>query len=272
MRWLIVSLFVTFVLAPRFTTSAEEGGAGAVAAPEYGPVTVYVVVALCDNAQIACGSGGLGSPGNLKTNLYWGALYGAKRMLDRPESGWTPVAQTTEVEGVLERAVYRRWIEASGGEAGPREQLLVLDAFHGAAIDAAVKRFFSVATHGAAVAIDDGDERRTLEIDLAGYAGHNRMMDGLRLPEVTGTERRPVPSFVLACLSDRFFAEPLRAAGSEPLVTTRSYMAPEGYVVEAAARAFGDRASVDEMRAAVIGAYARWQRIGTSRAANVFVR
>ena len=34
------------------------------------PIVVHVTVALCDNAQIACGSGGLGSPGNLRSVSY----------------------------------------------------------------------------------------------------------------------------------------------------------------------------------------------------------
>lgn len=238
-----------------------------------GPVTVYVVVALCDNAQIACGSGGLGSPGNLRSNLYWGALFGAKRILDRPDGGWSPVAQTTPVEGVLERAVYRRQVDgARWGRHEAVEQLLVLDAVHGAEIDRAVTRFFHAATHGVELTIDDEDRRRRLRVDLAGYAGHNRMMDGLRLPAVPEEGRAPIPSFVLACLSDRFFAGPLRDAGSDPLVTTRSYMAPEGYLVEAIARSFGDRRSTDEIRLAAIAAYARWQRISESIAATVFVR
>jgi hypothetical protein len=237
------------------------------------PITVYVVVALCDNAQIACGSGGLGSPGNLKSNLYWGALFGAKRILDRADSGWTAVPQTTAVEGVLERAVYRRRVDgARWGRSEPVEQLLVLDAIHGAEINRAVTTFFLAAAHGAELVIDDGERRRELAIDLAGYAGHNRMMDGLRLPAVSADGRAPVPSFVLACLSDRFFSEPLRDAGSEPLVMTRSFMAPEGYVVEATARAFGDNLSPEATRQAVIAAYARWQKISDRVAATVFVR
>ena len=77
------------------------------------PIVVHVTVALCDNAQIACGSGGLGSPGNLRSNLYWGALFGAKRFFDRPEQGWEAIEQRREIGGVLERAVYRRWVDGS---------------------------------------------------------------------------------------------------------------------------------------------------------------
>jgi hypothetical protein len=80
-----------------------------------------------------------------------------------------------------------------------------------------------------------------------------------------------VPSFVLACLSDRFFSAALGEAGSTPVVMTRAYMAPEGYVVEAAARAFGDNLPPAAIRDAVVGAYAHWQKIPTPTAARLFV-
>ncbi|MEQ9325198.1 MAG: hypothetical protein RIF41_38890 [Polyangiaceae bacterium] len=235
------------------------------------PIVVHVTVALCDNAQIACGSGGLGSPGNLRSNLYWGALFGAKRFFDRPEQGWEAIEQRREIGGVLERAVYRRWVDGSRwGRRRRVEQLVVLDAVHGARIDAAVKRFHRMATVGARVGLDDGEQRRNVTVSVAGYAGHNRLMDGLRLPEVEDGDRAPVPSFVLACLSDRFFASSLRQAGSTPVVTTRAFMAPEGYAVEAAARAFGDNRRPKQIRDAVVRAYAKWQRITPRAASRLF--
>jgi hypothetical protein len=252
--------------------SAEEPQVRArVAAGE--PLVVQVLVPLCHNEQINCGSGGLGSPGNLRTNLYWGALFGARRIFDRKDSGWERLEQLSEVEGVLERAVYRRQVagERWGKPGRVVEQLVVLDAVHGAAINAAVNRFFLAATHGARLWIDEGGARRQLSVSVAGYAGHNRLMDGLRLPPVDeSAAREPLASFVLACLSERYFAAPLQRGGSRPLVTTRSFMAPEGYVVEAAARAFGDNASPEQIRKDVAQAYARWQRISLATAARVF--
>lgn len=79
-----------------------------------------------------------------------------------------------------------------------------------------------------------------------------------------------MPSFVLACLSHLFFSEPLREAGLSPLVMTRSYMAPEGYLISALARAFGDHLTPREMRQAAVDAYAHWQKISPRLAATVF--
>lgn len=237
------------------------------------PITVHVTVALCDNEQIACGDGGLGNPGNLHSNLYWGAMFGAKRIFERKDSGWTRVVQHAEIEGVLSREVYRRQVPGGRWSLPGRtvEQLVVLDAVHGAHINRAVAGFFLEASDGATLTIDDGDQRRALAVSVAGYAGHNRLMDGMRLPDVDTTKARaPIPSFVLACLSDRFFGAALHDAGSSPVVMTRSFMAPEGYVVEAAARAFGDNLPDDEIRSAVVAAYAKWQRISEREAARVF--
>jgi hypothetical protein len=46
------------------------------------PLTLLVVVALCDSALIACGGQGAGDPGSLDKNLYWGRAFGARRFFD----------------------------------------------------------------------------------------------------------------------------------------------------------------------------------------------
>src|SRR5688572_7293148 len=55
------------------------------------PFVTYVVVPLCDRAQLHCGSYVAGGPQNLNTNIYWGAIFGARRMFDRDGSGWQKV-------------------------------------------------------------------------------------------------------------------------------------------------------------------------------------
>ncbi|MBW2456286.1 MAG: hypothetical protein JRI68_17335 [Deltaproteobacteria bacterium] len=238
------------------------------------PVVVHVVVPLCHNGQVACGDGGLGNPASLRTNLYWGALYGARRFFDRPSSGWANVPQTRVPSGVLERVVYRRQVDgARWGRATSQsvEQLVVLDAIHGEAINLAVVRFFRNATEGGQLSIDDGATQREVPISVAGYAGHNRLMDGVKLPAARSTAGPgAVPSFVLACYSESYFGAALRGSGSVSLVMTRAFMAPEGYVVEATARALGDNLPRAEVRDAAVRAYARWQRISAVAAGQLF--
>ena len=239
------------------------------------PFVAVVVVPLCDNDQIACGSGGLGNPASGRVNLYWGALYGAKRFFDRPDSGFERVdtAPLAPTGPWLDRAVYRRWVPGAAWHVGDRqvEQLVALQAAHGARIDSAVDHFWSIATGGGTVDFRDGARDRQERVHVAGYAGHNRLMDGKRLPAAPArSSSTPISLFVFACLSDRFFSTPLRAAGSLPLVTTRAFIAPEGYAVHAAVSSLGDNASLEGVRTRVVFAYAKWQRIPTPTASRLF--
>lgn len=236
------------------------------------PLVVQVVVPLCSNDQVDCGSKPAGRPGDLTTNLYWGAMFGAKRFFDRKNSGWTAVSVSKPGGGVLEQAVYRRHVPgAAWGAQGAVEQLVVLQAVHGTSIDAAVDSFFALATKGGTVTFDDGNQQRTVRVSAAGYAGHNRLMDGKTLPAVS-RPAAPLPSFVLACRSEGYFGAALRKAGSDTLVMTRDLMAPEGYVIEAVARALGDNAAPAEVRRQAVLATARYQKLPEKTAAKIFAK
>ncbi len=233
------------------------------------PIVVHVVVPLCHNEQIDCGSPALGDPDNLRTNLYWGALFGARRMFDKKRFGYEKLGQERAPDGVLERVVYRRWVEGDEG-AGKVEHITVLDAIDGNRIDDAVLRFFRAATEGERLMIVDGDTQRQLAVDAVGYAGHNRLMDDLELPELRQGKGHPIPSFVLACYSNAYFTQALVDAGSMPMVMTESLMAPEGYVVEAASRGLAVGDDRPAVRRRVVRAYAQWQKISRRTASRVF--
>src|SRR5690242_5616989 len=108
------------------------------------PLVVLVVVPLCHNDQINCGSAIAGRPRDLEHNIYWGAVFGQRRFFERKGSEFTRVELTSGKGELLSRAVYRRVISRApwGGKEGETvEQIVVLEAFDGDAIDAAVKRF-----------------------------------------------------------------------------------------------------------------------------------
>jgi hypothetical protein len=71
-------------------------------------------------------------------------------------------------------------------------------------------------------------------------------------------------------MSDEFFSEHLLAAGSKPVVTTFSFMAPEAYVLEAIARGFANQTSEAELRSSAGIAYAKYQRISAKAGKSVF--
>lgn len=239
------------------------------------PLVVRVIVPLCHNAQIDCGSSIAGKPGALRTNLYWGAIFGARRFLDRKRSGWTRIDEQGADGHVLERVVYRRFVPAKRwglARRAPVEQIVVLEAVHGDAIDHAVERMWTTATAGARVSFADGERERTAAVHVVGYAGHNRMMDGLRLPEVSAPSSAALPAFVLACYYESYFSGSLRRAGSWPLVMTRALMAPEGYLLDAVLQGLGDNDSESALRRRAVLAYAKWQKLSFGAASTIFAK
>ncbi|RYZ03815.1 MAG: hypothetical protein EOO73_26645 [Myxococcales bacterium] len=287
LRWLLWALLVLLVTTTTVVVRSEPRAAVAwteryprietdVAAGK--PLTLLVVVPLCDSRVIACGGQGAGDPGSLDKNLYWGRAFGARRYFDETAKQFRRVARSGPEGSLLEQLVYRRWVRgARWGVAHEVEQLVVLRAIHGRHIDEAVRDFYRFATEGAEVTFTEDGAVRRAAVHVAGYAGHNRLMDGVSLQQLVGAsppraERAALPSFVFACRSDPYFSAALREGGSSPLVMTRDLMAPEGYVIEAMARGLGDRATRQELRQRVVAAYARWQRIPERTAGSVFAR
>jgi hypothetical protein len=240
------------------------------------PLVVEVLVPLCSNDQIWCGSKWAGQPGSLRANLYWGAVFGARTFFQRHGSGWSPLGLGSTDDVFLQRAVFRRRVLADRWRlrrSGPIEQIVVLQAIHGSHINRAVHELYVRAARGTAVTIDYEGRQRTLRVHAIGYAGHNRLMDGIAFPPELPPVRpsdAPIPSFVLACLSEKYFSDALRSVGSEPMVMTRSLMAPEGYVVDAIAKGLGDDASLFGLRQRAVAAYAQWQKLTPSQAGAIF--
>ena len=149
------------------------------------PVEVLVIVPLCDGAQLACGSGGLGDAHGPARNLYWGAQYGAARFLD-DSGGYRRVPSgAPTAPGVLEQ---RRLVRAPSGSE--RTVHVTLLAYDGAAIDGALRDYFDAVTHGRA--------------DLVVWMGHDRLMD-VAAPTMSAAAA-PASTAVLACSSEFVFA------------------------------------------------------------------
>ena len=241
------------------------------------PLVVEVLVALCSNEQIWCGSKLAGQPASLRANIYWGAIFGARTHFERKSAQWEPLGLRAVDRVYLQRAVFRRQVPAAKwglDRVQPIEQIVVLHAIHGGHINHAVEEFYRRAARGSTVILDgDQGQRRTLRVHAVGYAGHNRLMDGIRFPPKLPPARAsetPIASFVLACNSERYFAKLLRSVGSEPVVTTQTLMAPEGYVVDAVAKGLGDNESAHAIRQRAVAAYAQWQRITPNAADRIF--
>jgi hypothetical protein len=235
---------------------------------ESGNLVIHVYVPLCHNDQVDCGSSLAGKPDNLKHNLYWGAVFGQKRFFSRKSSKWSEVAIEKGSGNVLERAVYRRSFPGEPwGREAPITAWVVFDALHGDAIDEAIDGLYREAASGGVLKLNDGEER-ALPVNVVGYAGHNRMMDGKKPP--TTESSAPIPSFVFACYSRSYFEDELKQRGSTLLLSTRALMAPEGYAVDGLVTALAENAPRAELRQAAAKAYATWQKISLETALRIF--
>ncbi|MDP2346019.1 MAG: hypothetical protein Q8O67_34085 [Deltaproteobacteria bacterium] len=223
--------------------------------PPARPLDVTVVVPLCDGTKLACGRGVAGDPRSLEGNLYWGAMYGAERFLAKAK-GFRVLNRTDAPDpqrpGLLRVVVIER--APIGRERAVR---LTLEAWDGAQIDAALAAFFAAA--------------RAPSSDLLVWAGHDRIMDVAAPSGLSGaTSSKPVA--VLACESERYFGPALAAAGARPVALTRTFMAPEAYLLEALASSVARNGVEDrvQLRASLIEAYAKFQRISPKAASSVF--
>jgi hypothetical protein len=220
------------------------------------PLALDVFVPLCDSNLIACGRGAAGDPESLRGNLYWGAAYGAERYLSRARG--FRVSRSTD-RPIPDRPYLLREVrlvrEARNTE---REVHIRLLAYSGRHIDQALADFLAAAGG------------LGTEADLVVWAGHDRLMDVP--PPPVSPSNSPKPVVVLACSSQQYFGPVLQTIGARPLAWTRTFMAPEAYLLEALASAVAQHGlnSSTAIRQELIKAYARFQRIPTKAASTVF--
>ncbi|HMC98308.1 MAG TPA: hypothetical protein VKG92_11670 [Flavobacteriales bacterium] len=229
------------------------------------PRVVHVVVALCDNVNqgIVKVPAGIGNGQKPSTNLYWGAGYGVKTHFDR-SSEWVRLkCGPAEDVHILDRAVWKHRDSAV---------YLVADAYDGKFIREATEDLLRYASGADPVRIQaDG---RTIaaggSADLIAYVGHDGLMDFALSEEFPATDRKRRETIILACISKRYFAEPLRSTGASPLLWTTGLMAPEAYTLRAALEGWvrGETAAAIDERAAV--AYNTYQKCGLTGARRLF--
>ena len=106
--------------------------------------------------------------------------------------------------------------------------------------------------------------------DLIAYVGHDGLMDFSldSRPEKADDRRRD--AIMLACLSKRYFAEPLRRTGASPLLWTTGLMAPEAYVLKAAIDGWAMNEDGEGIRRRAATAYNQYQRCGMNAALRLF--
>ena len=226
---------------------------------------VHVLVALCDNEHqgIVKVPAGIGNGQVPRTNLYWGAGYGLRTHFDRAAE-WIRVPSTKPAEvHILERAVWKHRDSAV---------YLVADAYDGRNIKEATEDLLRFASGDGRSRLSVGE--RSIAIgggaDLIGYVGHDGLMDFAlerSFPAVNKAQRETV---ILACISKRYYAEPLRATGAQPLLWTTGLMAPEAYTLKAALQGWVLHESGEAIRERAAQAYNTYQKCGINGARRLF--
>ncbi|HEV7472890.1 MAG TPA: hypothetical protein VGN90_02505 [Pyrinomonadaceae bacterium] len=253
--------------------SAPAAGSGNPAAttatPNSFPV-IHVFVALCDNVNqgIVPVSAALGNGDNPSTNLYWGAAFGVKTFFGRSKD-WELVSRVENPRGgVLERLIFKH---------RQREVFMVADAYRGKEISQATWDFLQAASGSPGETVKIKSGAKTIEFntdgsaELVAYVGHNGLMD-FALPATTPQARddRQRRAIILACISKKYFAAPLKSTGATPLLWTTNLMAPEAYILSAAIDGWLKQESDEQIRIRAAKAYNGYQNCGLKAANNLF--
>ena len=83
-------------------------------------------------------------------------------------------------------------------------------------------------------------------------------------------DERQRKAIILACISKKYFAAPLKSTGASPLLWTTNLMAPEAYVLSAAIDGWMKKESDEEVRTRAAKAYNSYQNCGLKAANNLF--
>jgi hypothetical protein len=234
------------------------------------PRVVHVFVPLADNQHqgIVPVPPKLGNGDDPVHNLFWGAGYGVKTFFAR-SSEWEllPATPTPRPE-VLERCIFRH---------RSQNVYLVADAYQGSKIGQAVIDFLAAAAGTQEEQIPAKVASRLVTVraggaaNLVAYIGHDGLMDFdlSSYPQGTGPNHRD--AIILACISKRFFAAPLRASGAHPLLWTTGLMAAEAYTLKSAIDGWVLRESDEMIRERAAAAYHQYQQCSLGAARRLLV-
>ncbi len=212
-------------------------------------------------------SASLGNGDNPATNLYWGAAFGVKTFFGKSKD-WELVSRVENPRAaVLERLIFKH---------RQREVFMVADAYRGKEISQATWDFLQAAAGhaGEPVKIKAGTKAFEFNTDgsaeLIAYVGHNGLMDFQLHSTPESLDERHRRAIILACISKKYFAAPLKSTGASPLLWTTNLMAPEAYILSAAIDGWMNKESDEEVRVRAAKAYNSYQHCGLKAANNLF--
>jgi hypothetical protein len=226
------------------------------------PMVVHIFVPLCDNVHqgIVPVSKSLGDGMNLRTNLYWGALYGVKTHFKRSKY-WKLISSEKDIsEVVLERVIFKRG-----------NTYVVADAYRGDKMKEALLDYFNSISgrKNGEVKVDNKILFLYKDADLSILNGHNGLMD-YKVGLVESKDDKVRETMVIGCKSYVYFEKHFKSAKAYPLVSTTNFMAPEAYVLEAIINSWANLNSSAKMKKSAGKAYNKYQKCGLKGATRLF--
>lgn len=238
------------------------------------PLVIHAFVPLCDNENqgIVPVSKSLGDGLNLRTNLYWGALYGVKTHFKKQKDWKFLFSQKDLTKNVLERVVFFKKYK-NGAQV-----YFVADAYRGDRMAACLTDYFAALSNEnqsefnfLPVPTSRRDKKVGIEgnADLIVFNGHNGLMDtNIEFPNNVHTSAKD--AIAVACVSFDYFEKYYQQVNAYPLLNTKNLLAPEAYVLE---KVFDTWANLKDEKAihhAAGSAYNQYQKCGLKGAKRLF--
>lgn len=212
---------------------------------------IEVLVCLCDNDHQAIAKVGraIGNGLDPAGNLYWGCSDGMSTYFKR-SSKWKLVkTDKPEESPILETLTFKH----HSGKA-----TLTAHAYRGDKMVKCLEDFLTKTR-------DAGKNQ------LIAFIGHNGLMDNtITVPKAASAEDEASECIVLGCITDRYFAAPLKSMNSKPLLMTKSLMYPGSFLLHDSLEIWLKNGTRTQMREAAAKAYAKNQKISVKGARTVF--
>ena len=231
------------------------------------PIVIHAFVPLCDNENqgIVPVSKSLGNGLNLRTNLYWGALYGVKTHFKK-QKDWTLLFSKKDLnKNILERVVFFKKYK-NGAQV-----YFVGDAYRGDRMAACLTDYFAALSNENKSEFDFLDKKIGIEgnADLIVFNGHNGLMDtSIEFPNNMHTSSKD--AIAIACISFDYFKEYYQQVNAYPLLNTKNLLAPEAYVLKNVFDAWAMLEDEEAIHHAAGSAYNQYQKCGLKGAKRLF--
>jgi len=252
-KYMFIISFLLFIAAPLTIPAGESTR------------SIHVFVALCDNVNqgIVPVPSRLGDGQDPDQNLYWGALYGVKSYFIKA-SEWKLIKTVINPnKNILERCIFQR----KGTSV-----FLVADAYDGAKIENTITDLLKSSSGLFRDTITINNQRVGIygNAGLLAYVGHNGLMDFSAPSIELEKSDKNVDVIVLACKSKSYFEQLIVKTGSNPLLLTTGFMAPEAYTLKAALDGWANNESSEKIRLRAATAYHQYQKCSLMGAKALF--